>query len=134
MKRTIALFLSITFLFTGTQIGELLKLPILATHYFEHQDENPNLSFIDFIRSHYLHRNLFDDDVDNDNNLPFKSQCSCNCSNISILQPNESYELPRPNFSEVLQKSENHRYHCSFSTNFLISIWQPPKFIFSFLF
>ncbi|MBK8601350.1 MAG: hypothetical protein IPN80_13105 [Flavobacterium sp.] len=130
MKTTIAIFFLVTYLFTASQLSELFKLPILAEHFVEHQNENPNLSFMDFIRIHYMQGDVFDDDFDKDMKLPFKSQSSCNYSNITFFQPVGSFELPQHIALSLLQKSRNFGYHFSFSTNFLISIWQPPKFIY----
>ena len=129
LRTPIAIFLLITYLLTASQLSELFKLPILADHFIEHQDENPNLSFIDFIRIHYMQDVGFDDDFDKDTKLPFKSHSSCHCSNITFLQPVAIFELPQRIALPLGQKSTNFGYHFSFSTNFLISIWQPPKFI-----
>lgn len=56
----------------NTELGQLLKLPNLFSHYLQHHSINPDVGFIDFIVMHYI----IDDDgslADNqeDDQLPF---------------------------------------------------------------
>lgn len=128
LKTTIAILFTITYLFTVTQLSELLKLPVMAEHFVEHKRENPKITLWEFMCIHYAHGEVNDDDFDKDMKLPFKSHSFCSCSSITFCQPVINYDLSKKNLSPTSLKSKaNFGYHFSFSTNFLSSIWQPPK-------
>jgi hypothetical protein len=61
-----------TYLFTTTELGQLLKLPILISHYLEHKAAS-NLSIGEFIIIHYADSDLRDADYDKDMKLSFKT-------------------------------------------------------------
>jgi hypothetical protein len=126
LKTTIAILFSLTYLFATTQLGELFKLPLMAEHFAEHQNENPKISFWNFICIHYMHGEVNDDDFDKDMKLPFKSHNSCSCSSITFLQAVPNYDLFYNIFFTTTTKT-NFGYSFSFIPNYFSSIWQPPK-------
>lgn len=71
--RNSVIYLLLALVISNGKVAELVKIPILAEHYFEHKNEKSDLSFVDFLVMHYWG----DDNNQNDNNvdhqLPFKS-------------------------------------------------------------
>ncbi|THF53332.1 hypothetical protein E6C50_03780 [Flavobacterium supellecticarium] len=51
---------------------QLFKLPVLFQHFEEHQNDNGNLGFVDFLAMHYWGDDINDSDDDRDMQLPFK--------------------------------------------------------------
>ena len=67
MKKSVLILFVLVYLMTYTDMGQLLKLPTLISHYFQHQNQNKNVDFIDFIAMHYGggdDGNTKDDDID----------------------------------------------------------------------
>jgi hypothetical protein len=76
MKRNIPIFLAVLTIISATEIHQLLKIPLLFSHYHAHQSTNPSLSFLDFLKIHYWDKHPDDKDDDQDQELPFKSPAS----------------------------------------------------------
>src|SRR5690349_19841273 len=66
MRNILVIFLISIHLTGNTEVGQLLKLPELLSHYFQHHRQNHNISFVDFIYMHYWSDDgtTADDDVD----------------------------------------------------------------------
>lgn len=73
MKSTIVIFLSSLYLLGATEAYQLLKLPSLFEHYKTHQQFEKGLSFSKFIHMHYFEQQTYDNDYQQDMQLPFKS-------------------------------------------------------------
>lgn len=54
----------------NTEVGQLLRLPELITHYFQHHRQNSDISFIEFLSMHYGGDDGTNADNDYDNQLP----------------------------------------------------------------
>jgi hypothetical protein len=53
MRRFVILFIIALYALGSTELHELLKLPVLTAHYIEHKQNDPKISFWDFIYEHY---------------------------------------------------------------------------------
>ena len=81
-------------LFTNAEFHQLVKLPVLIEHFREHRRENPDISFLQFLRLHYLGKILVDDDYHRDQQLPMRDSeacqvilsCVCECPDHSTEQ------------------------------------------------
>lgn len=124
-KVTAILFLSI-YLFTSTQLKELLKLPLLIEHFIEHKQQDTGISFMEFLSMHYAHGNVKDADYEKDMRLPFKS--AENPSGVSL-----SFYLLAPIVKQdfIIHFTEKQlqfpRYNFTASSAYLSAIWQPPR-------
>ena len=115
-------------LFTGTPLQQLLKLPVLVQHYFEHKQTNSALSFAGFLKLHYFEEEEDEDDTDygRDSQLPFKS--------MALIVSPALLNVPAVTRYELTAKPEVNTYQ-SYSpvskilipSQYLSSIWQPPK-------
>jgi|JI10StandDraft_1071094.scaffolds.fasta_scaffold2474898_1 hypothetical protein len=56
-----------------TSLQEIIRLPLLYSHFIEHKEHNANLDFVEFLTIHYSSTEKPDSDAEKDNNLPFKN-------------------------------------------------------------
>lgn len=93
MSRIVAiLFLSI-FLTANTTFVQILRLPTLVHHYWEHVEWD-NSSLIEFISEHYAKQINHPDDKHHDHqNLPLKA-LDCQASHIVSIVPQPAYIFP----------------------------------------
>lgn len=76
MKKLILIILPVLFLSSSTELHELIRLPLLLEHYGQHRSSDPGLSLLDFLKIHYSGDHPNDNDDNDDNELPFKSDGS----------------------------------------------------------
>ena len=126
MKKLLGVFLLLMYLFSATETHQLLKLPVLLSHFQEHSQQEKDFSFLDFLAMHYVNGNFPDDDFEKDMELPFKSEhhhmVDIPVANIIDLQYFQ-LNIPPPTFIESTFGSLN---ELAISTPHS-SIWQPPK-------
>ena len=128
MKKIIAISFLFIFLCANTEIGQLLKLPNLIEHFAEHhdhEDEN-NISFVDFVKSHYNdnHKHSDTDKQDEHQNLPFKT-INSNLNTVITFE-----NQPTISFRKLISIPINNTvpYHKKFYTSTVFAcIWLPPK-------
>lgn len=124
MKRLIAILFLSLLLLTNTQLGQLMKLPVLVQHYQEHTAMYKGMSFISFLKLHYFNGDPKDADYHRDMQLPFKSAESH--INISVFIPFiQSFELNKTFYS--IKQSFIPQNNDFYSSSHLDNIWQPPK-------
>ncbi|MEI8058991.1 MAG: hypothetical protein WCG67_02440 [Ferruginibacter sp.] len=126
MKKIIAILLISIYFISGTVTSELLKLPLLADHYYDHKEEKAGTSLISFIIEHYCQEDGTDKDAAEDSKLPFKGPENLNGLNTVYINPPiifQSFEKPLliNNMSFFIRNDE------FISVQFLAAIWQPPR-------
>ncbi|MDQ5928322.1 MAG: hypothetical protein QG594_96 [Bacteroidota bacterium] len=126
MKKCIVILFLASYLFSTTQLCELLKINRLVEHYIEHTHKDKNLSLLAFLCMHYIHTQVKDGDFEKDMKLPFKTLDTCNYASINFCTPIEEFDFAKKLILKRY-KTPLYRYHFSFSSNFSSSIWQPPK-------
>ena len=124
----IILFISV-YIFSSTELNQLLKLPILYEHFQEHHQENNSLSMVDFIAMHYSCNDQSKSDQDEDMKLPFKSPDGCFSASIIAFIPQPIEFVKKVVFIEK-EPINNYSYK-EFSSSYLSTIWQPPKLVLS---
>lgn len=72
MRRTALTILAAIFLFSSTELHQLVKLPGLVHHLQEHRKTDPSMSLLGFLQLHYTADHPMDNDDADDNELPFK--------------------------------------------------------------
>lgn len=60
-------------LFSFSPMKELVKAPLVVVHYFEHLADYPEMTWDQFYFMHYTMPIHFDDDYEQDRQLPFKT-------------------------------------------------------------
>ncbi|TFF40686.1 hypothetical protein [Mucilaginibacter psychrotolerans] len=126
MKKFAAIFLLTAYLFSTTELHQLLRLPVVFEHFAAHQQKNKNISFLQFLDIHYMHGSPKDKDYSEDMKLPFKTADNC----ASMVSP-----VVIPPVAHLL---ENHIVHIPekelyipkdelIPSSYLSRVWQPPK-------
>ena len=140
VKKWIALFLVLQFGSNQTFARELVRLPILFIHYFEHKAKESHhhhhghnedhhdseQGFGDFVADHYGDGGNKDTDHNHDH-LPFKSSdcCSVLSVNIMLCGTVESISL----VAHEENRTQHFIFNRSLKSEFHQHIWQPPKLI-----
>lgn len=128
MRKLAAILFLFSVLLTVTPAQQILKLPVLVQHYFEHKKLNNGLSFWLFIQAHYFNAgNDTDNDDSRDRALPFKAADNTVLNAINALpgatETDNNYLLDIKELSHMLTDDT------FVSSQYLSSIWQPPKVV-----
>jgi hypothetical protein len=127
LRQLIAICLLSLQLFTGTELCQVFKAPVLLQHYNEHKGGDKHLTFLSFLREHYIDSNEQDPDYARDMQLPFKSgsgvlpvshSISIPVSNFTIVPPLTTFEIEKqyPCFQSIRHTAP-----------MVHSIFQPPR-------
>ena len=127
MKKYIVISFLFVYLFSATELSELLKIPQLFEHYTEHKNQNNKISFFDFLTMHYYDAHDNDGDDESDMKLPFKSHDNCSVSNGQVFFSQSFPVITIKNTESSLEKIKTYKEDFLFSS-FQSNIWQPPKF------
>ncbi|MFA6060709.1 MAG: hypothetical protein WC756_21110 [Taibaiella sp.] len=126
MKKFTTILLLTAFLFSTTELHQLLKLPVVFEHFAQHRKENKSISFLEFLDMHYMHGSPRDKDYKEDMKLPFKTADNYTATVSPALV---SQLLPALAFPVICSAETklpvfdlwfNHAAHLS-------GIWQPPR-------
>ncbi|HTM67328.1 MAG TPA: hypothetical protein VL093_13455 [Flavipsychrobacter sp.] len=126
LKKIVAISFLFIYLFSTTELSQLLKMPLLIEHFIEHKEENRDITFWQFMHMHYSMDDVKDADYDKDMKLPFKS-CTHSSSSVSnVYTPlTVTFFLPQ---LRVNCEDRNFTSRDQFlQTSFLSNIWQPPR-------
>lgn len=123
MKKAIAIFFLAIFSFSFTEARQLLKLPRLVEHYYDHMSR-AKISFASFLKQHYLADHKDDGDKNEDSNLPFKStEVTGICSTLYLPQAVEPTKHQKRQVPELILYKEPW-----VSTGHSFSVFHPPRF------
>lgn len=128
MKKAIAILLLTTYLFSTTELSQLLKLPVLVSHFTEHKEQNKDLTLWQFLYNHYAFGDVKDADYEKDSKLPFKTMENLSIQ-ISIAEPPSFILISNKNIYTNAKKDTYILKNDSVSSAYLSAIWQPPRFI-----
>lgn len=126
MKKMISILLILLYLVSTTELYQLLKIPELVEHYFEHKKMNPDMPVIAFFKTHYNHP-VKDGDYGKDQKLPFIIHAKP-LNLVFTLQQNFRLEaqdrfFKNPASHKMPSKDEDHCFK-----GFTESVWEPPRF------
>jgi hypothetical protein len=125
LKKLFAISFLLIYLFSTTELSQLLKTPLLVEHFIEHREENSQLTLLQFLYMHYAMEDVKDADNAKDMKLPFKTHDNCIASFINVYPPSQSLLLIKPvRFVENQHlKTPEQALQSTFPSN----IWQPPR-------
>jgi hypothetical protein len=126
MRKIVSIFLLGIYLFSTTEVYQLLKLPVVFEHFHEHKLADRNISFLQFLVMHYGEDDPKDGDYQRDMKLPFK-RTNHYITSISLVTVPESYEIFFPPKFHVTQNVFFIKNDSFVHTAFLSAIFQPPK-------
>lgn len=125
MKRLFLYLILLLYINSNTEFFQLLKLPVLFEHYYEHRNETHEISFLDFLYNHYALSDDGDNDMKQDIKLPFKSSTKFLSDNFYffclMLLILELFLFRKKMYSSI----KKHSVIFEIST----LIWQPPKIV-----
>ncbi|MEA1847557.1 hypothetical protein U9K52_01425 [Chryseobacterium sp. MHB01] len=125
MKKLISILLLTLYLVSTTELYQLLKMPLLIEHYFQHKNLNPEMSLTAFLKTHYDHP-VKDSDHDQDQKLPFISHANL-LSVVFTINPSLDFHYIGKVFSPIEIKKIFYK-SALYNKEILNSIWQPPRF------
>ena len=124
MRKFLILFIVSAYLLSTTELVQLLKVPVLISHYLEHKENNQKTTVWDYLVHHYKGHGI-DEDWETDMRLPFMRHSEI--LQVLVVPPNNMLKLPRKNWHFSLG-NHNHTYKEKFNPHSPAeSIWQPPK-------
>lgn len=112
------------YVFSFTEMHQLLKLPVLVEHFIEHKSLSGTLTFFDFLELHYTSETNHDT---HDHELPFKDFDHCVTVQTMVI-PSVKIELTEeliPNTKVAYTTF----YKQSIPSSHLSEIWQPPRLV-----
>lgn len=124
MRNFVVISLLLTFLSLQTPLHEIVKLPVLVSHYLEHKEQDEEMSLLAFLKIHYFD-NVVDSDFDRDMQLPFKHCSSPMFFVFTLITSKVQIELRSvlAEHKDILTGYVNP----FLKTDFRQNIWQPPK-------
>lgn len=125
MRKINAILLLTVLIFSQTELHQILKLPILVQHYFEHNADTKNVTLRQFIALHYFSGDPIDNDYARDMQLPFKTN-DCLQVITSMVVPNEIEFGVSPEIIEVINFPKFHNDWIE--SNYAKTIFRPPQF------
>lgn len=124
MRKITAIALLVVFASTN-EVGQILKLPLVVTHYIDHyREEGQSLS--SFFHEHYVHHHgNNNNDEDEDNRLPFKTANLQQISSVYLIAIRETIS------NQVATNSQEKLILTPtfIPSDFLKDIFHPPQFV-----
>lgn len=96
MKKLAGIFLLTVYMTSFAELHNLARVPVLLSHFKEHRQQDPELSFWAFIKLHYFDPLVVDDDYQRDRQLPFRDTDFGHVATISYCDRTPAVILPGP--------------------------------------
>jgi len=112
-------------MFGATDAYQLLKLPLLVSHYVEHLEQNPDISFLKFLKMHYSGEITIDADYQEEMQLPFKTH-DTDCCLTGVTEVPACIEIGTKITENPVKKHHPANDNIP-SSWYLFSVFQPPK-------
>jgi len=126
MKPAIAKFLIAIYLFSFTPLKELNRVPLLFLHYAQHLEEDSNMTIAQFFDMHYMHDIVFDEDYEQDMQLPFKTIDFASMP-VFVFQDVKEIDIDKKASPFIIKNKINTSYNFYLSDAKLNGIFHPPK-------
>jgi hypothetical protein len=126
VKKALLYILFFAFCLSSTELHQLLKLPVLFSHFQEHKQRDSSITFLSFLKTHYSDsKNVNSTEKGKHEQLPFKSDTDIAAHNISFYHPVASFQLPI--IFHAFEPRKHPIHNIDYLASSLSSIWQPPK-------
>ncbi|MGZ5221684.1 MAG: hypothetical protein ACXWV6_08240 [Chitinophagaceae bacterium] len=124
MRKSITIGLIVVHLLAHTEAGQLLRLPNLLNHFFQHHRQNPGVDFLDFIAMHYGGDDGTHADDDMDSQLPYHN---VNNNTLSIVYPAFNNDIPSFDIDINTLPEYGSRLLTGNPSEHVLLILQPPR-------
>ncbi len=125
VRKLVAISLVFVYLFGATEASQLLKLPVLVQHYYEHKAGNASVTLVQFLHMHYMGQDDNDNDDLRDMQLPFKTTNDC-CMIVFNNLPPQKIQINEVVVYDVQQEFTLLNDATPFSVS-VEDIFQPPR-------
>ncbi len=125
LKKIFAISFLFIYLFSTTELSQLLKMPILIQHFIEHREVNSDITLWQFLNMHYASGDVKYADHEKDMELPFKAHDNCVASITNVYLPTQKISIIKP--VQILEKKHFKTPEQFLFSTFLSNIWQPPR-------
>lgn len=129
LKNIFPISILFVYLIACTEFAQLLRVPLLVSHFVEHKQENKSISFGEFLLIHYVAEYGSDGDYEQDTNLPFKTVDGSAVQIVAFVSFLNQCLKVKPIYTK--SGKYNPYEECFIDNAYLSSIWQPPKKAFS---
>ena len=126
MKKITTIFLLSIYLFSATDLKELLKINALTNHFEETKLIDNSLSFFSFLIMHYITDDGNSKDNSTDAKLPFKSHEVYSLVSL-VSVPNQFISLAINAFP-IIKNDFFVEDDLLIFTNYCALVWHPPQF------
>jgi hypothetical protein len=125
MRQQAAILFLILHFFASTELHQLVRMPVLLTHFSEHKASTSSLSFFEFLSLHYGDVTNTHESQNAHDQLPFKSNCevSLHALWVTIVSTQEIPDTQTPVNQSNKTVLPSFVLPCNDGNN----IWQPPK-------
>lgn len=114
------------YLFSTTELHQLLKLPAVFAHFADHRKGNKDISFLQFLNMHYMHGSPKDKDYSEDMKLPFKTADNCAATVSPVVIP-RLVHIFGTHVIHIPEKEVHIPQDELIPSSYLSRVWQPPK-------
>jgi hypothetical protein len=125
VKKLFAISLLFIYLFSSSELHQLLKAPLLIEHFIEHREENKHVTLSQFLYTHYAINHGNDADHDKDMKLPFKTHNNCISFFSNVYLPSVKVSIEKS--IEFLQEKRFTTKDQFLLPSHFANIWQPPR-------
>ncbi len=125
VKKHLAYFLLIVYLFSFTETKQLFKTANLVEHFILHKAKNPDFSVYAFFKMHYFDKTVKDADYKEDMKLPFKTH-DCYAVSVNLATPPKIFEFSFECRKLFLEKKQHFTYSESYTSSKISSVFRPP--------
>jgi hypothetical protein len=127
VKKAVAIFFLSIYMLSFAEMHQFLRMPVLIQHFMEHRHQDPSVSLLSFLKLHYIHQYVKDEDYQRDSQLPFRhADCCvtytticCECPGSTVIEWPE-HRIETKNVY-ILHDEDNH------SLLAVADIFQPPR-------
>lgn len=125
MRRFSIILVLGVYLTSFSEFHQFLKIPVLVQHFIEHRQEDPSISFLQFLSIHYNGKFTRDDDYQRDSQLPFRTM-ECMVYAVPIVEWHH-LELNMAPHHTLVEKDYILTNDSNLSTVDPADIFQPPR-------
>lgn len=120
----ITAIVSLVLFSSTTEVGQLLRLPLLISHYIDHYREEGQ-GICAFFHEHYVHHHGVNNDQQEDDRLPFKTTIVQQATVVYLLQNNETIKKP----IIIIDEKKPTLPTLFITPDFLKDIFHPPQIV-----
>ncbi len=124
-RQLIVGFIASLFMFSATELHQLLRIPELVIHYNQHSRKDSSMSVRDFLQLHYAMAHPVDNDEQDDEELPFKSMAGI--YHLDPPWPSPQLILTAPCYPQSTVYPVY--YQEGNLSHFVDGIFHPPRFV-----